>query len=351
LIKETEYILEAEKEKLEGKQDKTQEQIDALVDVEITYKLVDGGKNGWKYVPILLADDKQRYEKLVNNSIANNYNEILELKQQIHLLKQEEIDFQLQIRERDRQITLLTGDFQHQKNTSGRKIASLQSENQGLKHKIDEYEQQIHAKDNKTNLLEKKHCTSSVQRTQTLDALEQEKQTIGQDKRSTVNEMERLKASYTTLEQLLKAKEDTIVLLNRENKMLSTLNQGNQQEANGMAETIRNLLKGKNNEIDLLKQNMEHALDKEKEKIKKLLKEIKQLKQNQHQQIVSFQEASSSSSTTVPEPSASNTGTNEDDTNNDFNYDTECGTEYSSSGDVSSEDGDHANDLNYDNDA
>jgi predicted nucleic acid-binding Zn-ribbon protein len=93
-------------------------------------------------------------------------------------------------------------------------------------------------KTKKTNLLENKHCTSSVQQTQTLNTLEQEKQTIKQDKRNTVNEMERLKASFTTLEQLLKAKEDTIVLLNRENKMLSLLNQGNQQGANTMVETF-----------------------------------------------------------------------------------------------------------------
>jgi hypothetical protein len=156
--------------------------------------------------------------------------------------------------------------------------------------------------------------------------------------------MERLKSSYTTLEQLLKSKQDAIVSLNRENQMLSTANQGNQQGANEMVDTLKSLLQAKNSEIELNNLKMEHALDKEKEKIKKLLKEIKRLKQ--HQQASSSRETRPSSSTTVPEATTSNTRTNEDDPNNDFNYDTECGTEYSSSDDTSSEDGDHTNDLN-----
>jgi hypothetical protein len=74
------------------------------------------------------------------------------------------------------------------------------------------------------------------------------------------------------------------------------------------------------------------------------------LKQHQHDQIVNSRETSPSNTTNVPEATTSNNGTNRDDPNNDFNYDTECGTEYSSSDDTSSESGNNANDLNYDSD-
>jgi hypothetical protein len=168
-------------------------------------------------------------------------------------------------------------------------------------------------------------------------------QTMEQNKTNTTNEMKRLKPSYTILEQLLKSKEDTIVSLNREN-------QGNHQGANEMVDTLKSLLQAKNNEIELNNLKMENALDKEKEKNKKLQKEIKRLKQQQQQQTISSLETRPSSSTTGPKNTASNFGTNEDDPNSDFNYDMECGTENSGSDDTSSEDGDHANDLNYDSD-
>jgi hypothetical protein len=63
--------------------------MEALVDVDITYNLVDGGKDAWKDVPILLADDRQRYTQLVNSYVTNKDQEILELKEQIQLLKRE----------------------------------------------------------------------------------------------------------------------------------------------------------------------------------------------------------------------------------------------------------------------
>jgi hypothetical protein len=112
-----------------------------------------------------------------------------------------------------------------------------------------------------------------------LQSLKQEKQAMEQDKTNNTNEMERLKSSSMTLKQLLEAKQDTIVSLNRENQMLSTVSQGNRQGANEMVDTLKSLLQSKNNEIDSNKLIMEHALDKEKKKIKKLQKEIKRLKQ------------------------------------------------------------------------
>jgi hypothetical protein len=252
LIKETEAILDAEKKKLEWKQNKTQEEKEALVDLNITYKLTGGGKDAWKDVPILFVDDRQRYTNLVNSSVTNKDQEILELKEQIQLLKQEksiligqtkelppikheDSNFQLEIKESDRQIALLRNDFQL------------------LQHKNVTFQQQINANDIKM---------ASLQR--------------------------------------------------------------------------------ENQELQL--------------KTKKLQKENKRLKQNANSRetrpssSTTVPESTTSSSTTVPEPTTSNTDINEDDPNNDFNYDTECGTEYSSSDDTSSEDGDRANDLNYDSD-
>jgi chromosome segregation ATPase len=353
---------------LEEKQDKTQEEMETLVDLNITYKVTGGGKDAWKDVPILLANDKERYTESLNSSATNKDQEILELMKQIQLLKQErntfesqakqlqslkqeESNLQLQIKERDRHLTLLRNDFQllHDKNvdfqqqinTNDSKMASLQRENQELQLKTNSLEQQVREKDSKINVLENEqhgYHRMSIQQTQMLNSLKQEKQTTEQSRKDTSNEMERLKSSYTILEQLLKAKEDVIMSLNREN-------QGNQQGANEMVDTLKSLLQAKNNEIELNNLKMEHALDKENEKIKKLQKENKRLKQT-----ANSRETRPSSSTTVPKSTASNTGTNEEDPNNDFNYDSECGTEYSSSDGTSSEDGDRVNDLNYDSD-
>jgi chromosome segregation ATPase len=150
---------------LEEKQDKTQEKMEALVDVNITFKIVDSGKDVWKDVPILSADDKQRYAQLVNTPVTNNENEVIELKKQIQLLKQdkytfesqakqleslkqEKINFELQIKEKDKEPVSLRNDkqslqrrnptIQHQMKAKDSKINSVQSENQELKHKIDE---------------------------------------------------------------------------------------------------------------------------------------------------------------------------------------------------------------------
>jgi hypothetical protein len=74
------------------------------------------------------------------------------------------------------------------------------------------------------------------------------------------------------LEQLLKSKDDVIMSLNRENQVISTANQGNQQGANEMVDTLKSLLQAKNSEIELNNLKMENALDKEKEKNKKTAK-------------------------------------------------------------------------------
>jgi hypothetical protein len=99
LIKETEAILDAEKKRLEEKQKKTRQEMEAFVDLNITYKFVDGGKEAWNDVPILFANDRQRYTKSVNSSVTNNEGEILELKNQIQLLKQERSTFESQAKQ------------------------------------------------------------------------------------------------------------------------------------------------------------------------------------------------------------------------------------------------------------
>jgi hypothetical protein len=66
LIKETEAILDAEKKKLEEKQGKTQQEIETLEQLNITYILTGGGQNAWKDVPILLVGPFAEYFKEMN---------------------------------------------------------------------------------------------------------------------------------------------------------------------------------------------------------------------------------------------------------------------------------------------
>jgi chromosome segregation ATPase len=372
LIKETEAILETEKKKLEAKQNKTQEEREALVDVNITYKLTGGGKDSWKDVPILLADDRQRYTKSVKKQDKNT------IESQAKQLQQERTHFELQIKEKDKELVSLKNDnqslqrgnstVQQDMKTKDSKINSLQSENQelklkiisfqtesqSLKHRVDECDQQVKASDNKINLLEsekREYRATTIQQAQTLSTLEQEKQALEQDKRNTIIEMERLKSSYTILEQLLKSKEDVILSLNRENQTLSTANQGNQQGANDMVDTLKDLLKGKNNEIDLLKQNTEHLLANEQRRNDVLEQEIRALKQERTQQQAIVQNTgpsninSTNSNPTQPEQ--------HDDSYNDLNYESEYSDTEESDGDdinydTPSEDEDSNNDLNYD---
>jgi chromosome segregation ATPase len=343
--------------------------MEALVDLSITYKLVDGVKDAWKDVPILFADDRQRYAQLVNSS-----NQVLELKKQTQLqegstlisqtkwlppIKQEESIFQRQIEERDRQLTLLRNDFQllHHKNvtlqqqinTNDSKTVLLQKENQGLKLKVSSLEHQGREKDNKINVLENEqhgHHRTSIQQTQTLNSLKQEKQTMEQERMGATNEVERLKSSYVILEQLLIAKQDTIMSLKRENQMLSTANQGNQQGANEMVDTLKTLLQSKNNEIELLKQNMEHLLANEQRRNDALEQENKMLKQEMPQQKANVQSAGPSN--VNPTNSDSSHHDRHDNSYNDSNYESEKSDTGDINYDTPSEDEDNNNHLNYD---
>jgi peptidoglycan hydrolase CwlO-like protein len=402
LIKETNAILETEKKKLEEKQHRTQEEIETLKQLNITYKLVDGGKDAWKDVPILLAASKQHSLKSVYSSVTNNGNETHELKNQTQLskqdknnfeiqakqlesFKQEIPDFELQVKEKhkDNELVLLRNDTQslkcgntiiqhqpqtndseinplqseiqklkltvsslkHQVREKDAKIESFQTDNLSLRHRIDGCEQQIKARDNKINLLESEkvaYHSTSMQQTQIIDSLKQEKQMVEQVKTSAINELEQLKASYTTLEQLLKAKEDTIASLNRENLMLSTVNQGNQQGPTDMVDTLKNLL-----------QNMENLSANEKQRIDALEEDNRALKQERIQQQATIQNTgplNDSNNSTNSNPIHSD---QHDNSYNDLNYESEYSdTEENEVDDINydtpSEDEDRNNDLNYD---
>jgi arsenate reductase-like glutaredoxin family protein len=69
------------------------------------------------------------------------------------------------------------------------------------------------------------HRTSSLRQTQNIETPNHEKATLEQNKMQASIEMERLKTSNTSLEQLLKSKEDAMASLNGENKNLSTSSQ------------------------------------------------------------------------------------------------------------------------------
>jgi chromosome segregation ATPase len=196
LIKETQAILDAEKKKLEEKQGKTQQEMEALVDVNITYNILDDGKESWKDIPILFADDRQRYTKTASNSVTTNENEILELKLQIQILKQdkntiksqakqiqqEKASLELQIKEKDKELVSLRSDnqslqrgnsaVQQQITRNDSKINSLQSENQELKLKINSLKYQLKEKENENCI----HRTSSLAQTQKIETLNHENQ-------------------------------------------------------------------------------------------------------------------------------------------------------------------------------
>ncbi|KAI8886815.1 hypothetical protein K501DRAFT_308506 [Backusella circina FSU 941] len=198
---------------------------------------------------------------------------------------------------------------------------SLQTENQSFKLEKATFGHQIMEKDDKISALENEnrtYRTSSIQRTQQLETLHHEK---------------------ATLEQLLKLKEDTIVLLNRENNLLSTANQGNQQGTNEMTETLKSLLQAKTNETELLKQNMELVSANEKRRIDALEREIRMLKQKRARQQTTVQSTVTFNNNISPSHIGSGQHDHYDDPNNDINYDTEI------SNDEESEDDD---DINYD---
>jgi hypothetical protein len=329
LKKETEAILDAEKKKLEDKQHKTQQEMKALVDLNITYKLTGGRKDAWEDVPILSADEQQRYTEQIQ-LLMEDKRTIERQAKQLESLEQEKTNLELQIKERDKELATLRSDMQslqrgnstaqHQIKDSKinllqsenqelkLKIISFQTENQSLKHRIDECDMQVSEKH--------EYCATTIQQAQTLNALEQ-------DKRNTDNEMERLKASYMTLQQLLKSKENVIVSLNLENQILSTVNQGNRQGATDTVDSLKNLLQAEANETELVKQNMELLLANEKQRNDALAQEIRALKQERPQQQATVQNTGPSNNNINSTHSSPTQHEQHDDSYNDLNYESE----------------------------
>jgi hypothetical protein len=152
-------------------------------------------------------------------------------------------------------------------------------------------------------------------------------------------EIERLKASNTSLEQLLKSKEDATLSLNGENKNLSTAN----QYIIEMVETQKSLLQAKTNEMELWRQNMEHLLANEQRRNDTLEQENQLLKQERTRDQTNAQSTRHFNNNNT---NSANVGTSHDgddgNPQNDINYDTELeNTE-------ESDDDDTEDDINYD---
>jgi hypothetical protein len=135
--------------------------------------------------------------------------------------------------------------------------------------------------------------------------------------------MERLKASYMTLQQLLKSKENVIVSLNLENQILSTVNQGNRQGATDTVDSLKNLLQAEANETELVKQNMELLLANEKQRNDALAQEIRALKQERPQQQATVQNTGPSNNNINSTHSSPTQHEQHDDSYNDLNYESE----------------------------
>jgi hypothetical protein len=140
LIKETESLLETEKKKLEEKQNKTQEEIETLEQLNITYKLVNGGRAAWKDIPMIVSENK---------SPITYKSEMLGLKSRIQLLELEKVVFEGQAQ----QIQLLgqrKSKLISRINEKNSKIDSLKRENQELKKTLLHSEQQEQEQVNRT---------------------------------------------------------------------------------------------------------------------------------------------------------------------------------------------------------
>jgi chromosome segregation ATPase len=202
-------------------------------------------------------------------------------------------------------------------------------------------EYQLKETTNKMNTLQSEnriHRTSSLKQNQKLETLNHEKTTLEQNRMSASIEMERLKASNivlvqskqdasfeverlkasnASLEQLLKSKEDATIPLNGEIKNLSTANQFIIE----MVKTQKSLLQSKTNEMELLRQNMEHLLVNKQQRIDTLEQGNQLLKQERAQNQTNAQNTRHVNNNDIR---STNIGTShDDDAHNDINYDTE----------------------------
>lgn len=363
---------------MEAKEAATLEEFEARQQLKIAYKLADRSKVSFGLTTVMTFKD----ENPMNETYQKYENEILELKnriqileqenaifgkqaQQLQMLAQENSNFKLQIMEKDGKINstqeenqLLKQEneaSQHRLNQSDKKINFLKNENRSLKDEKSSLGHQLSTKDNEIRAFEiEKRASHStfIQQNDSINALKKEKQSLEQDKKHRIDEMERLKVTSANTEQLLTSKDDAMVSLKRENQTLCATNERNQKETNEVVETLKSLLDAKTNEYDLLKQNMEHLLVNEKRRNDVLEKENRTLKQHLAQE----QRPSQITNVLNDNVSHINFESTCDDPDNDTNYDTEFGdTEESGDDDINydtpDEDEDNKNDLNYDSDS
>jgi hypothetical protein len=295
LIKETEAIIDVERKKLKQKQGKSQEEMEALVDITITSKLTGDGKDAWKDVPILFADNKQRYSRSASNSGANNKNGILEMNKQI----QQNTGVQNQARQFEQRATIL--ELQTKERDS--ELVLLRNDQQSLQLGTSRVQYQIAKSDSKINSLQSK------------------------------NQEQKLK--IISLEYQLKEKDNTMNSLENEKKTLSTANQFIIE----MVETQKSLLQSKINEMELLRQNMERQLADEKKRNEVLEHEIRALKRERAQDQTST--SLLSNDRTNPTNVGSNRGGDDDSAQNNINYDSELDN-------TEERQDDEVNDINYD---
>ncbi|KAI8882174.1 hypothetical protein K501DRAFT_102125 [Backusella circina FSU 941] len=262
---------------------------------------------------VFVTKNKQPNVKSVDGSTVDDEDKALEKKNQNSLFEHEKSTPEAQTKELQ---SLKEGksNYEIQIKEKDNKISLLESENSELKRERADLEHQIKARDNQISILENEkrfYHSSYTQQTQRLNSLMPEKLTMEQERNHTIDEMERLRSSFTTLEQLLKSKEDAMLSLYSE------------QEVNGIMETLTSLLQAKGSEVKLSKSNVKPTLDRKKKRNKMLQKEIEMLKQKQYQQGIHSQKASSPNNSTVLSGHASNA----DISNNggDINNDMECG--------------------------
>jgi chromosome segregation ATPase len=149
---------------------------------------------------------------------------------------------------------------------------------QSLKQTIQSYEQTVRDSDEKVKVLDSEnnaHRMSLDQQEQKYNTLKNLNQTIEQ---KILDENQSLKQSIKTLELQLQVKDNTIHSLKEESQITNTVLKQDKSDANKAIEALQLLLESKGNEMILMKQNMQHILDKEAGRNHKLEIENRKLK-------------------------------------------------------------------------
>lgn len=149
---------------------------------------------------------------------------------------------------------------------------------QSLKQTVQSYEQTVRDSDEKVKVLDNEnnaHRMSLDQQEQKYNTLKNLNQTTEQ---KILDENQSLKQSVKTLELQLQVKDNTIHSLKEESQITDTVLKQDKSDSNKAIEALQLLLESKGNEMILMKQNMQHFLDKEAERNHKLEIENRKLK-------------------------------------------------------------------------